>query len=95
MLSNRRLLLADDSIAIQKVVELTFDGEGLQVTSVGDGEQAIRQLEESPPDILLADVFMPGRNGYEVCEHVKRSERLRSIPVMLLVGTFDICRAPA
>ncbi|MBA2501488.1 MAG: response regulator [Pyrinomonadaceae bacterium] len=89
MLSNRRLLLADDSIAIQKVVELTFDGEGLQVTSVGDGEQAIRQLEESPPDILLADVFMPGRNGYEVCEHVKRSERLRSIPVMLLVGTFE------
>ncbi len=89
MLSKRRLLLADDSIAIQKVVELTFDGEDLQVTSVGDGDEAIRQLEESPPDILLADVFMPGRNGYEVCEHVKRSERLRSIPVMLLVGTFE------
>lgn len=89
MFSNRKLLLADDSTTIQKVIELTFGDEGLQVISVGDGEEAIRQLEQSPPDILLADVFMPGRTGYEVCEHVKRSERLRSIPVVLLVGTFE------
>ncbi len=89
MFSNRKLLLADDSTTIQKVIELTFGDEGLQVTSVGDGEEAIRQLEESPPDILLADIFMPGRTGYEVCEHVKRSEHLRSIPVVLLVGTFE------
>ena len=89
MFSNRRLLLADDSTTIQKVIELTFGDEGLQVTSVGDGEEAVKQLEESPPDIVLADVFMPGRTGYEVCEHVKRSEHLRSIPVVLLVGTFE------
>jgi CheY-like chemotaxis protein len=46
-------------------------------------------LEEVAPDIVLADIFMPGLNGYEVCEHIKRNERFRHIPVMLLVGSFE------
>jgi CheY-like chemotaxis protein len=83
------MLLADDSITIQKVVDLTFADEGMQVTTVSNGEQAIEKLEEVAPDIVLADVFMPGRNGYEVCEHIKRNERFRHIPVMLLVGSFE------
>ena len=83
------MLLADDSITIQKVVDLTFADEGMQVTTVSNGEQAIQKLEEIAPDIVLADVFMPGPNGYEVCEHIKRDERFRHIPVMLLVGSFE------
>jgi CheY-like chemotaxis protein len=83
------MLLADDSITIQKVVDLTFADEGMQVTTVSNGEQAIQKLEEIAPDIVLADVFMPGRNGYEVCEHIKGDERFRHIPVMLLVGSFE------
>ena len=89
MVSGRKMLLADDSITIQKVVDLTFADEGMQVTTVSNGEQAIEKLEEVAPDIVLADVFMPGRNGYEVCEHIKRNERFRHIPVMLLVGSFE------
>ena len=83
------MLLADDSITIQKVVDLTFADEGMQVTTVSNGEQAIEKLEEIAPDIVLADVFMPGRNGYEVCEHIKGDVRFRHIPVMLLVGSFE------
>jgi CheY-like chemotaxis protein len=82
-------LLADDSITIQKVVDLTFSDEGLEVVTVGDGQQALEKLEEFTPDIVLADVFMPGLNGYQLCEHVKRDERLSHIPVMLLVGSFE------
>lgn len=83
------MLLADDSITIQKVVDLTFADEGMQVMIVSNGEQAILKLEEVAPDIVLADIFMPGRSGYEVCEHIKRDERFRHIPVMLLVGSFE------
>ncbi|MDT4898183.1 MAG: hypothetical protein QOH25_3260 [Acidobacteriota bacterium] len=89
MVTGRTLLLADDSATIQKVVDLTFTDEGLQVITVGDGQQAIEKLEEIVPDIVLADVFMPGLNGYEVCEYIKRNERFRHIPVMLLVGSFE------
>lgn len=89
MVMGRKLLLADDSVTIQKVIGLTFSDEGIEVTSVGNGEQAISKLEEIQPDIVLADIFMPGRSGYEVCEHIKRDERFRHIPVMLLVGSFE------
>jgi CheY-like chemotaxis protein len=89
LVTGHKLLLADDSITIQKVVHLTFADEGIQVTAVSDGEQAIKKLEEERPDIVLADVFMPGLSGYEVCERIKRDERFRDVPVMLLVGTFE------
>ena len=86
----RKLLLADDSPTIQKVISLTFGDEGLEVVAVGDGEAALRALaEEPPPDILLADVVMPGPDGYALCERVKRDGRLGHVPVILLVGTFE------
>lgn len=86
----RKLLLADDSPTIQKVISLTFGDEGFEIVAVGDGVQALRALaEEPPPDVVLADVVMPGPDGYELCERIKRDERLKNIPVVLLVGTFE------
>jgi len=89
VISGLKLLIADDSATIQKVVELTFVDEGMKVASVGDGDQAISKLEEFAPDVVLADVVMPGLTGYEVCEAIKHSERFQHIPVMLLVGSFE------
>ncbi|HKP71942.1 MAG TPA: response regulator, partial [Pyrinomonadaceae bacterium] len=89
MLTGRKLLLADDSLTIQKVVALTFDDEEMEVVAVGSGAQAIEKLNESLPDIVLADVFMPEPNGYQLCERIKRDGRTRHIPVVLLVGTFE------
>jgi len=89
LLAGRKLLLADDSVTIQKVIELTFADEGVRVVAFGDGATAIDRLEEEAPDIVLADVFMPSKSGYEVCEYVKHNEKLRHIPVMLLVGSFE------
>jgi CheY-like chemotaxis protein len=83
------LLLADDSVTIQRVIELTFADEDIQVVSVGDGDQAIARIEASPPDIILADIGMPGKSGYEVAQYVKRSPRLSHIPVVLLTGAFE------
>jgi CheY-like chemotaxis protein len=89
VISGLKLLIADDSATIQKVVELTFVDEGMTVASVGDGDQAISKLEEFAPDVVLADVVMPGLTGYELCEAIKHSERFNHIPVMLLVGSFE------
>ncbi|HEY6803822.1 MAG TPA: response regulator [Pyrinomonadaceae bacterium] len=89
MLAGRKLLLADDSVTIQKVIELTFADEGVRVVTFSNGQDAIDHLEEIAPDIVLADVFMPSRNGYEVCEYVKQNEKLKHVPVMLLVGSFE------
>ena len=89
MLAGRKLLLADDSVTIQKVIELTFADEGVRVVAFGNGEEAIAHLDEVAPDVVLADVYMPGKSGFEVCQHIKQSEKHKHIPVMLLVGSFE------
>ena len=83
------LLLADDSVTIQRVIELTFADEDVKVIAVSDGDQAIARLESSSPDIVLADIGMPGKNGYEVAKYIKQSPRLSHIPVVLLTGAFE------
>lgn len=83
------VLVADDNSNIQKMVSLALQDLGIEVVAVGNGEAAIRKLSDYRPDVILADIFMPLRNGYELCEFVKKSEQLANIPVILLVGSFD------
>lgn len=83
----RRILLADDSVTIQKVIELTFMDEDYEVRAVSNGDDAIKAMPEVDPHFVIADVHMPGANGYEVCRHSK--ERRPDVPVLLLVGTFE------
>ena len=83
------LLLADDSVTIQRVIELTFADEDIRVVSVGDGQQAIDRITADPPDIVLADTGMPERDGYEVATFVKTDPALAHIPVVLLTGAFE------
>src|ERR1700675_1533247 len=84
-----RILVADDNTNIQKMVVLAFEERGIEVITVGNGEAAVRRLPDANPDLILADVFMPVRNGYEVCEFVKKDSRFAHVPVILLVGAFD------
>src|SRR5712691_2712256 len=85
----KKILLADDSITIQKVVELTFSDGDYEVIAVNNGAKAIQKLAEMRPDIILSDIIMPEKNGYEVCEYVKSHPEFRNIPVVLLTGTFE------
>jgi CheY-like chemotaxis protein len=87
--SKPKLLLADDSLTVQKVVSLTFTDEDIDVITVGDGDSAIEAIRQTRPDIVLADVNMPGSSGYEVCRSVRESDSTRGIPVILLVGSFE------
>lgn len=85
----KTILLADDSITIQKVVELTFSDGDYRVFCVSNGAQALKKAAEVKPDVALLDVIMPEKNGYEVCEALKADPATAGIPVLLLCGTFE------
>jgi CheY-like chemotaxis protein len=85
----KTLLLADDSVTIQKVVNISFASENVTLVTVDNGDDAIERARETRPDLILADVVMPGKSGYEVCEAIKADPDLRHIPVLLLSGTFE------
>ena len=84
-----KILVADDNSNIQKMVVLALKDQGIDVVAVGNGEAAVRKISDVKPDLVLADIFMPVRNGYEVCKFVKDASSLSHIPVILLVGAFD------
>jgi len=84
-----KILVAYDNSNVQKTMALALADLGVEVVSVNNGEAAVRKLADVSPDLVLADIFMPVRNGYEVCEYVKKDPRFAHIPVILLVGAFD------
>ncbi|MGB0620932.1 MAG: response regulator [Myxococcota bacterium] len=86
---SKKLLLADDSVVIQKLVGLSFANESMEIVSTDNGDDALAVARELRPDLVLADVVMPGLNGYEVCEAIKQDPALAGTPVLLLTGTFE------
>ena len=84
-----RILVADDSVTIQKVVELTFSKEDFVLTQARSGEEAVRKAKETRPDLVLLDLVMPDMNGYDVCAALRADPVLRSVPIILLAGTFE------
>ena len=86
---SKKLLLADDSITIQKVIGITFAHEDYQLSVVDNGDAALQKARETHPDLILADVLMPGMNGYDLCAAVKQDPLLKAVPVLLLAGTFE------
>jgi len=85
----KKILLADDSITIQKVIELTFSDEDFEVVTVGNGRLAVDRVAEVRPDVVLCDIIMPEKDGYEVCDYIKKNPSLSHIPVLLLTGAFE------
>jgi len=84
-----KILLADDSITIQKVVGIIFGGEDYSLTVVDNGKAAVEKAQEQNPDVLLIDALMPGMSGYEVCEAVRATPSLATKPILLLTGSFE------
>ena len=82
----RSILLADDSVTIQTAVKMTFAAEDVTLTCVADGAAALEHARSAPPDLILADVAMPGLTGFELCTRVRSDGNLRHIPVLLLGG---------
>lgn len=85
----KTILLADDSLTIQKVVELTFADTPYNVVSVSSGDELLEKIPEVGPELIICDIIMPGRDGYDVCQDIKSSPDTLHIPVILLSGTFE------
>ncbi len=86
---SKTILLADDSLTIQKVVELTFSDTDFEVIATSSGDQLLEQLPSSGADIVICDTIMPGTDGYAVCQAIKSESTTLHIPVILMTGTFE------
>lgn len=79
----------DDSATMREVVKIAFRKENIQVTACADAFSALEQFEDSPPDIVITDVIMPDRDGYEVCQFIKQHDRYGNTPVILMSGVVN------
>ncbi len=86
----RKILIADDSPTVQKKASGILVGEGMEVVTVSNGVAAIKKLPTVNPMVILADVAMPGKDGYEVCEFVKGSKEYGNVPVLLVFSDGDM-----
>ena len=84
-----RILVADDSITIQKIVAMAFENEDAEVEGIGDGQKAFDRIPGFKPDIVLADVDMPGLSGFQLCKKIKGASDLKNIKVILLASDFE------
>jgi CheY-like chemotaxis protein len=84
-----RILLADDSPHAQRMGERILREEGFEVVSLTDGNAALLRLADVDPDLILADVFLPGKSGFEICRHVKSQPRFKHVRVVLTAGLLE------
>lgn len=84
-----RILLVDDSPHAQRMGERILSEEGYEVVTVSNTDSALIRLDDVDPDVVLADVVMPGRTGYEICQYLKMSPRHRHVRVILTAGVLE------
>lgn len=84
-----KILIANDSAAIQKVFERTFPPEEFTLSFANNGEEALTKARTEKPQVIIADINMPGKSGFELCAALKQEPALKNIPVLLLVGILD------
>ena len=83
MLRSQRILVVDDEPAIVRLVRVTLQAEGFAVISAGRGEEALPQLEEERPDLVILDLMMPGMDGFETLRRIRQRS---TIPVIMLTA---------
>src|SRR5689334_1725198 len=84
-----KILIADDSIAVRKVAERLLAEAGLGVVLAANGEEALAYLKKDCPDVIVSDVIMPDKSGYEVCAFVRATAALAATPVLLISGIVN------
>jgi len=85
----RKILLADDSVTAQNMGRKILVDAGYEVVTVNNGSAALKRVNESKPDLVVLDVYMPGYSGLEVCQRLKEASETAHIPVLLTVGKLE------
>src|SRR3954471_1453796 len=89
MSTNPVVYFIDDSATMREVIKIAFRRENLNVIACHDAASAIAQMEETAPDVVISDVIMPEKDGYEVCQHIKQHQRFGHTPVILMSGVVN------
>ena len=84
--SGKKVLIADDEPDVHVFVRTALEDEGYQILSVSDGEAALRVARAEKPDLVILDVQMPGKSGFDVFDELRKSEATGSIPVIMLTA---------
>ncbi len=84
-----KVLVVDDSLSVRKVVEKALEGRGLEVLSAASGAEAIERIESARPDVVICDVVLPDKDGYQVCQFVRAHPAIRTTPVLLISGVVN------
>ena len=83
----KTILLAEDSVTVQKVIQMTFAAEDFTIIVAESGEDAIKVALETPPDIVIADLSLEGEDGYDICSSLKSIDQVANVPILLLHGS--------
>lgn len=97
-MESKKVLIVEDDSTLRNVLLEFFEAEGLDVKSASDGEEGLKILEEFVPDVILLDIILPKKDGYEVMKEIKENEKTKNIPIVLLTnlgGLNDIEKALA
>jgi two-component system alkaline phosphatase synthesis response regulator PhoP len=86
MSDKKRILVVDDEPDFAGIVQQNLEKEGFEVEVAYDGEEGIEKVQANPPDAIVLDVMMPGKDGYEVCSELKADDRFADIPIILLTA---------
>jgi CheY-like chemotaxis protein len=82
----QKVLVVDDSLSVRKLVEKALEGRGLQVIAAASGAEAIQLLERDRPDVVICDVILPDKDGYQICQYVRTHPAIAATPVLLISG---------
>ncbi|MBV9437907.1 MAG: response regulator, partial [Acidobacteria bacterium] len=83
------VVFIDDSATMREVIKIAFRRENIDVVAYPDAATALSSLEQGSPDLVITDVIMPDKDGYEVCQHIKQHPRLSKTPVILMSGVVN------
>ena len=89
MASTPTVIFIDDSATMREVIKIAFRRENIEVVAYSDAATALASIEQGSPDIVISDVIMPDKDGYEVCQHIKQHPRLGNTPVILMSGVVN------
>lgn len=88
--SRSKVLVADDNPQIVELIEAYLEPLGVRVVLAGDGQATFEAVERERPDLVLLDIMMPKRSGYEVCRALKDDPRHRDIPIIMVTALNEV-----
>ena len=86
MIDKKRILVVDDEPDFAGIVQQNLEKEGFEVEVAYDGDEGLEKVQANPPDAIVLDVMMPGKDGYQVCSELKADDRFADIPIILLTA---------